>query len=473
MASSERGPGFLAKNSRLGLQETATSAGAWSAQKPWLRFDLGRPKTVTTLVTQGRSYSPDWPGESHSEWVTSYSISYGNENGDEAWYTGDDGQAIVFKANTDRDSKVRQDLSEFSGPFTARYVKIHPLTWHGWVSMRAGISTEPPSWSASSEFDSLHSAARADINSRETADAAGAWAAATNDQDQWLMRDLGDVSVITGVITKGRNYSPDWPWDKHDQYVTSYTISYGNEIGDETFYTDADGQVTVFPANDDRDTEVYNDFRDFSGRITARFVKIHPQTWHEHISMRAKIVTATQKWREDLRCGAGYTTADGRTAECDPDSIYPCCSPNNWCGNTADHCDCADCVDYRDTVATQKWREDLRCGAGYTTADGRTAECDPDSIYPCCSPNNWCGNTADHCDCAGCVDYRDTVATQKWREDLRCGAGYTTADGRTAECDPDSIYPCCSPINWCGNTADHCDCADCVDYRDTDPILDP
>ncbi|KAI8482290.1 hypothetical protein Bbelb_399810 [Branchiostoma belcheri] len=248
---------------------------------------------------------------------------------------------------------------------------------------------ELPSWSASSKFDHLShhssSADRADINTRETADAAGAWIAATNDQDQWLMRDLGDVSVITGVITKGRNYSPDWPWGIHDQYVTSYTISYGNENGDETFYTDAEGQVTVriippfmasggvvvdhstvnrvtrvrsrvvpgicldmrltlcpwettflmitpprcewvpnfgwgkpyrghlvapngsrtdpcgsstktmnkyvFPANDDRDTEVYNDFGDFSGRITARFVKIHPQTWHGHISMRAKIVT--------------------------------------------------------------------------------------------------------------------------------------------------------------------------------------
>ncbi|XP_019627198.1 PREDICTED: neuronal pentraxin-2-like, partial [Branchiostoma belcheri] len=106
------------------------------------------------------------------------------------------------------------------------------------------------------------------------------------------MQDLNDVSVITGIIIKGRNYSPDWPTGIHDQYVTSYTISYGDENGDETFYTDADGQVTVFPANDDRDTEVYNDFGDFSGRITARFVKIHPQTWNEHISMRAKIVTA-------------------------------------------------------------------------------------------------------------------------------------------------------------------------------------
>ncbi|XP_078667237.1 uncharacterized protein LOC144909059 [Branchiostoma floridae x Branchiostoma belcheri] len=159
------------------------------------------------------------------------------------------------------------------------------------VSKQIHGGMEPPSWSASSEWGSRCSADRADVNTRETADAAGAWIAATNDQDQWLMRDLGDVSVITGVITKGRNYSPDWPHGIHDQYVTSYTISYGNENGDETFYTDADGQVTVFPANDDRDTQVYNDFVDFSGRITARFVKIHPQTWHGHISMRAKIVT--------------------------------------------------------------------------------------------------------------------------------------------------------------------------------------
>ncbi|KAI8507062.1 hypothetical protein Bbelb_155010 [Branchiostoma belcheri] len=36
------------------------------------------------------------------------------------------------------------------------------------------------------------------------------------------------------------------------------------------------------------------------------------------------------------------------------------------------------------------------------------AECDPGSnIAPCCSPGNWCGNTADHCDCPGCVDYRN------------------------------------------------------------------
>ncbi|XP_019621164.1 PREDICTED: ZP domain-containing protein-like [Branchiostoma belcheri] len=54
----------------------------------------------------------------------------------------------------------------------------------------------------------------------------------------------------------------------------------------------------------------------------------------------------------------------------------------------------------------KKWRDDGRCGAGYTTADGRTAECEPDSSNPCCSRYNWCGNSADYCDCVGCVDYR-------------------------------------------------------------------
>ncbi|KAI8496672.1 hypothetical protein Bbelb_253270 [Branchiostoma belcheri] len=152
---------------------------------------------------------------------------------------------------------------------------------------------DPPSWSASSEADSDHSADRADINTRETADAAGGWAAANRNQNQWLMRDLGHVSVITGVITKGRNYSPDWPHGTHDQYVTTYIISYGNENGDEKFYTNAEGQVTVFPGNVDRDTEVINDFGDYSGPISARFIKLHPRKWHGHISIRAKIVTGS------------------------------------------------------------------------------------------------------------------------------------------------------------------------------------
>ncbi|XP_019633711.1 PREDICTED: C-type lectin domain family 4 member M-like isoform X2 [Branchiostoma belcheri] len=55
----------------------------------------------------------------------------------------------------------------------------------------------------------------------------------------------------------------------------------------------------------------------------------------------------------------------------------------------------------------KKWRKDYRCGGRYTTAGGIRAECNPDGHAPCCSPHNWCGSTAAHCDCAGCVDYRN------------------------------------------------------------------
>ncbi|KAI8514667.1 hypothetical protein Bbelb_072580 [Branchiostoma belcheri] len=179
-----------------------------------------------------------------------------------------------------------------------------------------------PFWSASSESDSKHAAYRADINTRETADAAGAWEAETQNQDQWLMRDLGEVSAISGIVTKGRNYSSDWPWGMHDQYVTSFVISYGDGNGDEKFYTDAEGEIIVFPGNSDRDTEVVNDFRDYRGPITARFIKIRPQTWFQLIAMRAKILTVTPP-PEDFRVTAitGTTVKASWTATTSPSAI--------------------------------------------------------------------------------------------------------------------------------------------------------
>ncbi|XP_066270446.1 uncharacterized protein [Branchiostoma lanceolatum] len=63
-------------------------------------------------------------------------------------------------------------------------------------------------------------------------------------------------------------------------------------------------------------------------------------------------------------------------------------------------------------------------------------------------------------------DWIDLPAAKKWRDDKRCGQGWPAEDGSPAECDPSGKYPCCSPANWCGNTANHCDCPDCVDYSD-------
>ncbi|XP_019620627.1 PREDICTED: uncharacterized protein LOC109467133 [Branchiostoma belcheri] len=101
------------------------------------------------------------------------------------------------------------------------------------------------------------------------------------------------------------------------------------------------------------------------------------------------------------------------------------------CGSVQNYTDTFNGIDGRSSVpafstvsnttrrqVTQKWRDDYRCGDGYTTGDGRTAECDPDSIWPCCSSANWCGNTAAHCDCAGCVDHRNTESGDRKLENI-------------------------------------------------------
>ncbi|KAJ8039917.1 hypothetical protein HOLleu_14070 [Holothuria leucospilota] len=111
-----------------------------------------------------------------------------------------------------------------------------------------------------------------------------------------------------------------------------------------------------------------------------------------------------QKFRGDLRCGDDYLAANGEVAQCNPDGEYPCCSPWNWCGITADHCDCADCADYGSSAS--EYRDDYRCGENYLAPNGKPAKCDPNGPYPCCSQWNWCGNTADHCECDKCVDFR-------------------------------------------------------------------
>ncbi|XP_035657369.1 uncharacterized protein LOC118403040 [Branchiostoma floridae] len=58
----------------------------------------------------------------------------------------------------------------------------------------------------------------------------------------------------------------------------------------------------------------------------------------------------------------------------------------------------------------KSWRDDLRCGQHYHAENGQPAECDPDGVLPCCSTAAWCGNTVHHCNCRGCVDYRNTLA---------------------------------------------------------------
>ncbi|XP_078584782.1 uncharacterized protein LOC144866959 [Branchiostoma floridae x Branchiostoma japonicum] len=139
------------------------------------------------------------------------------------------------------------------------------------------------------------SVTRAKFSCVETATEAGAWCAKINDDKQFLLIDLESAQLVTGIVTQGRNSSPDWPGGPTQQWVTSYTLSYGLENGDETEYKDANGEVVVFKGNVDTDTPVSHSFKTYSGTFTARFVKIRMVSWHEHIAMRAEVIIEKAK----------------------------------------------------------------------------------------------------------------------------------------------------------------------------------
>lgn len=109
------------------------ASGGWcprrSNDRQWLELDLGPPTVVTGLVTRGRG--------DKKHWVTSYSVSYSNDSN--VWFYYKDAnhlEAKIFGGNMDIKTERRHYLNV---PVTARYVRIHPLSWRKRIGMRAGV----------------------------------------------------------------------------------------------------------------------------------------------------------------------------------------------------------------------------------------------------------------------------------------------------------------------------------------------
>ena len=105
-------------------------------------------------------------------------------------------------------------------------------------------------------------------------DSSAGWCASGNVIGQWIQLDNGKVGSISGVITQGRKNSTQW--------VQSFKVKYKDESGS---WWDIDGKT--FPGNRDRDSKVTTTF---SKPVRARYIRIYPQAWQNHISMRADII---------------------------------------------------------------------------------------------------------------------------------------------------------------------------------------
>ncbi|KAK3746636.1 hypothetical protein QZH41_012843, partial [Actinostola sp. cb2023] len=130
---------------------------------------------------------------------------------------------------------------------------------------------------ASTYFDSNHAPHMGRLNYPF---GAHAWCAANKDTNQWLKFDLGYTMLVTGIVTQSKGYG-------YPQWVTTYKISYSLDNSNWAYYRDDE---QTFTGNSDETGYVTNTFK---GDIKARFVRIHPVTWHlagDHICMRATAI---------------------------------------------------------------------------------------------------------------------------------------------------------------------------------------
>ncbi|XP_019637715.1 PREDICTED: uncharacterized protein LOC109480019 [Branchiostoma belcheri] len=106
------------------------------------------------------------------------------------------------------------------------------------------------------------------------------WCSGVLDNNQWLQLDLWSETAVSGVITRGRGNST--PYER----VTSYKLQHSVDGNTWTTYTDGYGAEKIF--TDDTTLEANVGF--LEAPVFARYIRILPQTWNNHISMRVDVL---------------------------------------------------------------------------------------------------------------------------------------------------------------------------------------
>ena len=138
-----------------------------------------------------------------------------------------------------------------------------------YYNVPAGNRTASASWS--DPTPGQHAPSYSTLNSVQ------AWSAiAGNPVGAWLKLDLGAVQTIEGIVTQGRGNG--------DQWVITYTVEYSS---DDVTYTP---YGITMNGNYDRNTLIASMF---NAPISARYIKIIPQTYYSHKSMRVDLIATT------------------------------------------------------------------------------------------------------------------------------------------------------------------------------------
>jgi len=248
-------------------------------------------------------------------------------------------------------------------------------------------------------------------HARSMLDSDQAWTASTRNVNQWMIIDLGSIMHVAGVAVQGRRGSA--------QAVKEFDVEHSI---DNTIFASTGTGFTVAWARDEARSTVL-----FQHIVLARWVKIWPKAWTEHISMRAGVIGAALQCQlclnnsfssaastaaEACVCNAGYTGPDGQTCVS--------CAPGKY-KTVPGAAACTDCAAGKfSATAGSIINTACQCNAGYTGANGVTCtQCGAGTYKAGLGSGT----------CLGCPSNSTSPAGSMINTACRCNAGYTGANG--------------------------------------------
>ncbi|XP_030210788.1 EGF-like repeat and discoidin I-like domain-containing protein 3 isoform X1 [Gadus morhua] len=271
---------------------------AWSPAEsdlwPWIQVNLQQWMRITGVITQGARRL------GRSEFVKTYRVAYGDDG--KTWRmikAKGSKEDMLFHGNTDSRSSM---ANAFSPPIEAEYIRIYPQLCWGHCTLRMELlgcdltgCSELLGLRSGEVHDSQLSAStvhltlgmellswRPEYARLGRRGKVNAWAAARNDQAQWLQVDLLTPTNISGVITQG---AKDFG---REQFVSSYKLTYSQDGRDWTTFQDEERHNDkVFQGNSDNKRAKKNAIKP---PIHARFIRLVPWSWHGRITVRMELL---------------------------------------------------------------------------------------------------------------------------------------------------------------------------------------
>ncbi|XP_066058472.1 coagulation factor VIII [Chamaea fasciata] len=275
----------------LARLNNAGSINAWSTDRSnaWIQVDLLHPTIIHGIKTQGARQ------KFSSFYISQFVVFYSLDGRRWKTYKGNaTSSQRLFFGNVDA-TGVKEN--HFEPPLIGRYIRIHPTHYTIRATLRMELlgcdlnSCSMPLGMQNRGIPDEHISASsysANVFSRWTPALArlnlqgrnNAWRPKNNSPREWLQVDFEVTKKVTAIITQGAKALFT------QMFVKEFAVSISQD-GVHWSPVLQSGKEKIFKANKDHQSTVTNTLEP---PLFARYVRIHPRQWHNHIALRIEFL---------------------------------------------------------------------------------------------------------------------------------------------------------------------------------------